>query len=181
MNSISLLIITPYFRFFSRSIQKTMSILTRGQAQTHSLYAAIVEKRRKVLKLEAPEGAKYPLHENLFNQHPKGFIKCIKYSKHVSETEEHYFDPEILIPTDGECILDNFLLEQKKRFDSGDETAKYMTDEQMFYLLADMFGAGLDTTSTTLAWFLLYMALHPEEQVQTFMYLRLSPKRFIFN
>ncbi|XP_014368135.2 cytochrome P450 306a1 [Papilio machaon] len=154
----------PFIRFFSQSIQNTMRILIRGQAQTHALYAAIIEMRRKVLKIEAPEGAKYPLHENLFKQHPKGFIKCIKYSKHASEKEEHYFDPEILIPTDGECILDNFLLEQKKRFDNNAETAKYMTDEQMFYLLADMFGAGLDTTSTTLAWFLLYMALHPEEQ-----------------
>lgn len=115
--------------------------------------------------IPTPEGAEYPLHENLFKEHPNGFIKCIKYSKHVSETEHHYFDPEILIPTDGECILDNFLLEQKKRFDSGDENAKYMTDEQMFYLLADMFGAGLDTTSVTLAWFLLYMAMYPEEQV----------------
>ncbi|CAG5012501.1 unnamed protein product [Parnassius apollo] len=110
----------PFVRFFSPSTRKTIEILIRGQAQTHRLYAAIVEKRRKVLGVASPE--------------------------------------------DGECILDNFLLEQKKRFDSGDETAKYMTDEQLLYLLADMFGAGLDTTSVTLAWFLLYMALYPEEQ-----------------
>lgn len=56
-------------------------------------------------------------------------------------------------------------MEQKKRFEEGDEMAKFVTDEQMHYLLADMFGAGLDTTSVTMAWFLLFMALHPEEQV----------------
>lgn len=113
--------------------------------------------------------AAYPPHDNLFSEHPEGHIKCIKYSKHASNTEEHFFDPKILIPTDGECILDNFLLEQKRRFEAGDEGAKYVTDEQMLYLLADMFGAGLDTTSVTLAWFLLFMALYPEEQVINYL------------
>ncbi|KAF9418311.1 hypothetical protein HW555_004844 [Spodoptera exigua] len=154
----------PFIRFISASTRKTIEVLTRGQAQTHRLYASIIDRRRKVLGLAPVKEAAYALHENLFNEHPDGHIKCIKYSKHASNTEEHYFDPNILIPTDGECILDNFLLEQKRRYESGDEGAKYMTDEQMLYLLADMFGAGLDTTSVTLSWFLLYMALYPEEQ-----------------
>nr|ASO98030.1 cytochrome p450 CYP306A1 [Spodoptera exigua] len=154
----------PFIRFISASTRKTIEVLTRGQAQTHRLYASIIDRRRKVLGLAPVKEAAYALHENLFNEHPEGHIKCIKYSKHASNTEEHYFDPNILIPTDGECILDNFLLEQKRRYESGDEGAKYMTDEQMLYLLADMFGAGLDTTSVTLSWFLLYMALYPEEQ-----------------
>lgn len=136
----------------------------RGQAQTHRLYASIIHKRRRTIGLQMPEGAEYRPHCGLFNEHPKGYIKCVKYSKYTT-TEEHFFDPEILIPTDGECILDNFLAEQKKRFNSGEENACYTTDEQLLYLLADMFGAGLDTTSVTLGWFLLYMALYPEEQV----------------
>ncbi|XP_075969403.1 cytochrome P450 enzyme phantom [Anticarsia gemmatalis] len=154
----------PFVRFISSSTRKTIEVLTRGQAQTHRLYASIIEKRRKMIGITKPKGAAYPLHDNLFDEHPEGHIKCIKYSKHASNTEEHYFDPNILIPTDGECILDNFLQEQKKRFESGDENARYTSDEQLLYLLADMFGAGLDTTSVTLAWFLLYMALYPEEQ-----------------
>lgn len=112
-----------------------------------------------------PKEAEYALHKNLFDEHPDGFIKCVKYSKHVSNTEEHFFDPNILIASDDECVLDNFLKEQKRRFENNDEAARFMTDEQLMYLLADMFGAGLDTTSVTLAWFLLYMALYPEEQV----------------
>uniref|UniRef100_A0A2H1W0X7 SFRICE008361.2 n=1 Tax=Spodoptera frugiperda TaxID=7108 RepID=A0A2H1W0X7_SPOFR len=159
-----LLTFCPLLGFISASTRKTIEVLTRGQAQTHRLYASIIDRRRKVLGLAPVKEAAYPLHENLFNEHPDGHIKCVTYSKHASNTEEHYFDPNILIPTDGECILDNFLLEQKRRYESGDEGAKYMTDEQMLYLLADMFGAGLDTTSVTLSWFLLYMALYPEEQ-----------------
>ncbi|GBP95125.1 hypothetical protein EVAR_100676_1 [Eumeta japonica] len=49
-------------------------------------------------------------------------------------------DPEILKPTDGDCILDNFLSEQR-RFEAKEESARFVTDEQMLYFLADMFGA----------------------------------------
>ncbi|KOB77579.1 Uncharacterized protein OBRU01_03830, partial [Operophtera brumata] len=125
----------------------TMEVLTRGQAQTHRLYASMIARRRTMLGLDKPKGAEYELHKDLFNDHPEGHIKCIKYSKHASNTEEHFFDPNILIPTDGECILDNFLMEQKRRFESGEESSKFVTDEQLHFLLADMFGAGLDTTS----------------------------------
>lgn len=142
-----------------------MEILTRGQAQTHRLYASIINRRRKFLGLEKPEGAVRKEHDNILKEHPEGHIKCIKYTKHSTETEHHFFDPEVLIMTEGECILDNFLKEQKRRYDLNENGAMFMTDDQLHYLLADMFGAGLDTTSVTLSWFLLYMALYPEEQV----------------
>lgn len=142
-----------------------MEVLIRGQAQTHRLYASMIARRRTMLGLETPKGAQYELHNDLFNDHPEGHIKCIKYSKHALNNEEHFFDPNTLIPTDGECILDNFLIEQKRRFESGEESSRFVTDEQLHFLLADMFGAGLDTTSVTLSWFLLFMALHPKEQV----------------
>lgn len=122
-----------------------------------------------MLGLEKPEWAAYHLHENLFDEHPEGHIKCITYSKHA-ENKEHFFDPETLIPTEGDCILDNFLIEQKKRFENSEEGSHFMSDEQLMFLLADMFGAGLDTTSVTLSWFLLYMALYPEEQVTFFIF-----------
>ncbi|KAL0893764.1 hypothetical protein ABMA27_013901 [Loxostege sticticalis] len=154
----------PFVRHFSSSIRNIFEMLVRGQAQTHRLYASIIARRRKMLGFETPKGAEYPPHADLFDDHPDGHIKCIKYSKHASNTEEHFFDPNILIPMEDECILDNFLKEQKRRFENGEDSARFMTDEQLHYLLADMFGAGLDTTAVTLAWFLLYMALHPEEQ-----------------
>ncbi|XP_072943522.1 cytochrome P450 306a1 [Epargyreus clarus] len=154
----------PFVRFISPTIQKTMNVLVRGQAQTHRLYASLINRRRQMLGLKTPVGAEYAPHANIFNEHPEGFIKCIKYSKHALNNEEHYFDPKILLPSNEECILDSFLIEQKRRYESGDESAKYMTDEQLHYLLADMFGAGLDTTTATFSWFFLYMALYPEEQ-----------------
>ncbi|XP_045490965.1 cytochrome P450 306a1 [Colias croceus] len=154
----------PFLRFIQPSIQKTIEVLVRGQAQTHRLYASIVARRRKMLGIETPEGAAYAAHDDLYDQHPEGFIKCIKYSKYSSNTEEHYFDPNVLIASEDECIVDNFLKEQKRRFESNEESAKYMKDEQLMYLLADMFGAGLDTTSVTLAWYFLYMSIFPDEQ-----------------
>ncbi|XP_071050541.1 cytochrome P450 306a1 isoform X1 [Onthophagus taurus] len=59
-------------------------------------------------------------------------------------------------------ILHAFLMEKEKR--KGEPTEKFYNPTQLLYLLADIFGAGLDTTLTTLRWFFLYMAKHPEIQ-----------------
>ncbi|XP_055551502.1 cytochrome P450 306a1 [Wyeomyia smithii] len=63
-----------------------------------------------------------------------------------------------------ECILSNFVKETIRR-----ETAKcpevvFCSDSQLRHLLADLFGAGVDTTFTTLRWLLLYVGLHKDVQ-----------------
>ncbi|XP_030746633.1 cytochrome P450 306a1 [Sitophilus oryzae] len=63
-------------------------------------------------------------------------------------------------------LMQGFLIEREKRRDTNDAGLRYYTDEQLHYLLADMFGAGLDTTLTTLRWFLLYMAKNENTQTQ---------------
>lgn len=42
----------------------------------------------------------------------------------------------------------------------------FFTEKQCFYLLSDLFGAGVETTANTLRWFLLYMAINKEVQVR---------------
>lgn len=44
--------------------------------------------------------------------------------------------------------------------------SEYFTQLQFHHLLADLFGAGTDTTFTTFRWFLLFMAAYPDEQVR---------------
>ncbi|PAA88473.1 hypothetical protein BOX15_Mlig019189g1, partial [Macrostomum lignano] len=53
-----------------------------------------------------------------------------------------------------------FLIEQMKP----DSPAELFNDDQLAYCLADLFIAGSDTTTNTLLWSLLLMAVHPEVQ-----------------
>lgn len=54
-----------------------------------------------------------------------------------------------------------FLKEQRAR---GAEPGSF-TQPQLHHLLADLFGAGVDTTLTTLRWLLIYVAKHADIQV----------------
>jgi len=42
---------------------------------------------------------------------------------------------------------------------------EHFTQQQYYHLLADLYGAGVDTTFATFRWFLLFMAAYPDEQV----------------
>nr|AVL92881.1 CYP450 [Locusta migratoria] len=74
-------------------------------------------------------------------------------------------------------LLGAFLAEAERRRASGEPGQRFFCDEQRNYLLADMFGAGLDTTLTTLRWFLLMMAAHPHEQELVWEELRALGRR----
>ncbi|XP_069684383.1 cytochrome P450 306a1 [Periplaneta americana] len=58
-------------------------------------------------------------------------------------------------------LIDAFLDERGRR-EEGDDG--FYSDRQFHHLLADIFGAGLDTTLTTIRWFILFMAAYPEAQ-----------------
>ncbi|XP_062612895.1 cytochrome P450 2C15-like [Saccostrea cucullata] len=56
--------------------------------------------------------------------------------------------------------IDAFLLEQKQR----DNEINTFSDEQLVVSVRDFFGAGTETTSTTLRWALLYLIHYPQWQ-----------------
>ncbi|KAK3911093.1 Cytochrome P450 306a1 [Frankliniella fusca] len=58
-------------------------------------------------------------------------------------------------------LLAAWLRESARRPDS-----PFYTDRQLHYLLADLFGAALDTTVTTLRWLLLFVAANPGVQAR---------------
>nr|QYA71960.1 cytochrome P450 [Anoplophora glabripennis] len=61
-------------------------------------------------------------------------------------------------------ITQAFLAERERRKDEPEILEKFYNDQQFYHLLADIFGAGLDTTLTTLRWYLLYLAKNPAIQ-----------------
>lgn len=63
-----------------------------------------------------------------------------------------------------DSILRRFLLEKRDREARNDELAKNCSRKQLNYLLADIFGASLDTTLCTLRWFMLLIAKHHDVQ-----------------
>ena len=60
---------------------------------------------------------------------------------------------------------DNFLAAFNNEM-TKDPKSAFFDVPQFYYLLADLYGAGTDTTLTTLRWFILLMAAHPVEQVR---------------
>lgn len=63
-----------------------------------------------------------------------------------------------------DSILRRFLLEKRDREMRKDEMAKFCSRKQLNYLLADLFGASLDTTLSTFRWHLLMLALNKDVQ-----------------
>ncbi|XP_071999889.1 cytochrome P450 2K4-like [Engystomops pustulosus] len=58
-------------------------------------------------------------------------------------------------------LVDTFLAKQQE---GKTESTQYFSDENLTVLVGDLFGAGMETTSTTLRWSLLLMIKYPEIQ-----------------
>ncbi|CAH1998239.1 unnamed protein product [Acanthoscelides obtectus] len=61
-------------------------------------------------------------------------------------------------------FIREFLLEKNSK--SSEIQEKFYNDQQFHHLLGDLFGAGLDTTLTTIRWYFLYIAKHQKVQVK---------------
>lgn len=74
--------------------------------------------------------------------------------KAQDELESQNFEPK-----EQTNILELFLLERHNR--KFDESDAIFDDAQLKHLLADLFGAGVDTTLTSIRWILLYISMNP--------------------
>lgn len=80
------------------------------------------------------------------------------YDAIIDEVEEKLAANESYKDSTDYSILELFLLEQKLRKMEHDPKLEFCSRIQLRHLLADLFGAGVDTTLTTLRWFLLFVA-----------------------
>lgn len=76
-----------------------------------------------------------------------------------------------------DSILRRFLLEKREREMNNDALASNCNRNQLNYLLADIFGASLDTTLSTLRWYLLLLVKHPDVQEKVFHEIELHGLR----
>lgn len=82
---------------------------------------------------------------------------CIKQIKEHRET----FDGENI-----RDLTDALIKVMKDAEDEGSDVKKLLSDKHMILTLMDLFLAGLDTTSTTLRWAILYFVTYPEVQAR---------------
>ena len=80
---------------------------------------------------------------------------------HIQKRESFSKDEENFLLDD---MIDAFLNEKKRRAESD---GGFYNTAQFHHLLADLFGAGLDTTLTTLSWFFLFLAENADVQVRS--------------
>ncbi|KAF7992669.1 hypothetical protein HCN44_005013 [Aphidius gifuensis] len=98
-----------------------------------------------------------PKYNKVMNFLIEGKLKTHKIYKNM--IEEHEKNP---------VNCDNFLAafndEIIKKRNENNGIVGSFTEQQYYHLLADICGAGTDTSLMTIRWFLLYMATNPEQQ-----------------
>ncbi|XP_029290208.1 LOW QUALITY PROTEIN: cytochrome P450 2U1 [Cottoperca gobio] len=70
---------------------------------------------------------------------------------------------ETLDPDHPRDLVDIYLLEMLAQQAAGEQDSSF-TEDYLFYIVGDLFIAGTDTTTNSVLWILLYMALHPDVQ-----------------
>ncbi|XP_056379799.1 cytochrome P450 2D17-like [Hyla sarda] len=82
--------------------------------------------------------------------------KIIEFLKEIVSEHKKTWNPN-----DIRDFIDAYLVEMEK---VKDDSSSSMNEENLLMTTYDLFGAGTETTSTTLRWALLYMILYPDVQ-----------------
>ncbi|XP_030381944.1 cytochrome P450 306a1 [Scaptodrosophila lebanonensis] len=127
----------PILRFLP-SNRRTIRFLLEGKAQTHELYDRIIKECEQKLEKEQKLGQK-----------PSRVVD----------------DQQLEGKAEPMSILELFLRERAHR-KADEQDIVFHNASQLRHLLADLFGAGVDTSLATLRWFLLYMAREQDCQRQ---------------
>ncbi|XP_016923418.2 cytochrome P450 306a1 [Drosophila suzukii] len=151
----------PWLRHLP-SNERNIRFLLEGKAKTHAIYDRIVdacaqrlnekqkmfrerqELRRQEKLLEEQRSQPAEEQESGQESRPEDNEEYTDVDlSDEDEIDEDEYEPE--------CILEHFLIHR-------DRESQLYCDDQLRHLLADLFGAGVDTSLATLRWFLLYLA-----------------------
>ncbi|EDX02756.1 cytochrome P450 306a1 [Drosophila yakuba] len=148
----------PWLRHLPAN-KRNIRFLLEGKAKTHAIYDRIVEACLQRLREKQQVFKELQEQKRLQRQLAK---EQRRQSKEASANQER-IEPEIAADEDDEeesdeedkfepeSILEHFLVVR-------DTDSQLYCDDQLRHLLADLFGAGVDTSLATLRWFLLYLA-----------------------
>ncbi|CAH0381736.1 unnamed protein product [Bemisia tabaci] len=78
---------------------------------------------------------------------------------------EQFFKENQEILSEADSLATAYRLEMERRQDSPQGSHSFVR-EQCDHFLADLLGAGTDTTCTSIKWFLLLLVIHPQVQVE---------------
>ena len=133
-----------FFRFLPR-YRNIMSFILDGQSQTHRHYQEIIDNHQ----LPDNQG-----HSSLLPSPVIWYVNCCPSVCYLPVCVE-YSD-----------VIEAYLIEMERRR-SKDQVPGTFTVNQLYHVLADMFGAGTDTALTTIKWIVLYTILYPDVQVSS--------------
>eukprot|EP00099_Drosophila_melanogaster_P011102 NP_001285414.1 phantom, isoform B [Drosophila melanogaster] len=143
----------PWLRHLPANV-RNIRFLLEGKAKTHAIYDRIVEACGQRLKEKQKVFKELQEQKRLQRQLEKEQLRQSKEadpSQEQSEADEDDEESDEEDTYEPECILEHFLAVR-------DTDSQLYCDDQLRHLLADLFGAGVDTSLATLRWFLLYLA-----------------------
>ncbi|KAH8344926.1 hypothetical protein KR067_010971, partial [Drosophila pandora] len=145
----------PWLRHLPEN-KRNIRFLLEGKAKTHAIYDRIVASCKEKLNEKL---ARHREEQEVLRQERHANDAEDRQGEEASgeeENEEEYDDDDDEEDDEDEeyepyCILEHFLMNKIPM-------SQLYCDDQLRHLLADLFGAGVDTALATLRWFLLYMA-----------------------